>query len=287
MPFNPPGHASLIGHNLPLHAIPRSAPLGFAPLRSAGHAWLRWAAAFAPLVAAVVRPGVSGLTCYGGGRGSPVVFLLVESHLASPSPTLSRGRDCHIVAACLRQAPNIKRFAVSAAVLCCLRLRCLQSLAAMEPLRMRGRRVSDLVLSLQIVRLVVALQLASLAQQVAKGGHRAGRSVEGCAPSLFHLSADVSVRILPTSGGAKGRAAQRYQGLLGIVEPQRRVAALPRRALIGRRCGRRSMRFGAASGLTLGPTTVTFLRVTTHHQCRRADGRRAPAATAAKGPASW
>ena len=35
MPFNPPGHASLIGHNLPLHAIPRSAPLRLDSLRSA------------------------------------------------------------------------------------------------------------------------------------------------------------------------------------------------------------------------------------------------------------
>ena len=35
MPFNPPGHASLIGHNIPLHAVPRSAPLRLDSLRSA------------------------------------------------------------------------------------------------------------------------------------------------------------------------------------------------------------------------------------------------------------
>jgi hypothetical protein len=137
---------------------------------------------------------------------------------------------------------------------------------------MRGRRDSDLVLSLQFARLAVALQLASLAQQVVKGGHRAGQSVEGFAPSLFPPPADVSARTLPTSEGAKGRAAQRSQGFLRIVEPQRRVAALPRRALIGRRCGRRSMRFGAASGPTLGPTTVTFLRVTTQHSAGERTG---------------
>jgi hypothetical protein len=152
---------------------------------------------------------------------------------------------------------------------------------------MRGRWVSDLVLSLQVARLAVALQPASLVQQVVKGGHRAGLRIEGPAPSVFPPSADVSVLTLPTSGGAKGRAAQRSQGLLGIVEPLRRVAALPRSALIGRRCGRRSMRFGAASGPTLGPTTETSLRVTIHHQCRRADGWRASAATKARGPASW
>jgi hypothetical protein len=75
--------------------------------------------------------------------------------------------------------------------------------------------MSDLVLSLQVTRLAAALQPASLAQQVVKGGHLAGRSVEGPAPSLFPPPADASVWTLLTSGGAKGRAAQRSQGLLG------------------------------------------------------------------------
>ncbi len=52
--------------------------------------WTRWAAAFAPLVAAVfvrspvVWPGISGLTSYGGGRGSPAVFFYVEFQPHSP-----------------------------------------------------------------------------------------------------------------------------------------------------------------------------------------------------------
>ncbi len=87
------------------------APLRLDTLRSAPLDTLGFA--FAPLIAAVVLPGVSGLTCYGEGRGSPAVFLFVESHLASSSPTFSHCLDCHLVAACLRQAPNIKRFGVS------------------------------------------------------------------------------------------------------------------------------------------------------------------------------
>ncbi len=86
---------------------------------------------------------------------------------------------------------------------------------------MRGIRVSDLVLSLQVARLAVALQPASLAQQVVKGEHRAGRSVEGPAPSLLPPPADASVQTLPTSGGAKGRAAQRSQGPWGSSSPDR------------------------------------------------------------------
>ncbi len=59
---------------------------------------------------------------------------------------------------------------------------------------MRVRRVSDLVFSPQVARLVAALQQASLAQQVVKGGHRAGRSVEATALNLFPLPANASVR---------------------------------------------------------------------------------------------
>jgi hypothetical protein len=98
----------------------------------------------------------------------------------------------------------------------------------------------------------------------AKRGAKRGGPRSESVPPTRRLSPD------PPYEWAKGRAALRSQGLLGIVESRRRVAALPRRVRIGRRCVRRSKRFGAASGPTLCPTTVTSLRVTTHHQCRQA-----------------
>jgi hypothetical protein len=141
-----------------------------------GSAWRRWA------------------DFYGGGRGSPTVFFYVEFQpriiftAVQPRPRLppcgcvsSQGAK-HFTFRCLRSA-----------VLCCLRIRYLQASVAMEPLRMRDRRVSDLVLFLQVTRRAAALQQASLAQQVVKGGHRKGRSVVGPAPSLFPPPANASV----------------------------------------------------------------------------------------------